>query len=337
MRLRLSQEFNRRFRHELCVELVRQKLDTAAGDVLAVMLQLSRPHETRLREDRSAPLAEDAIAAAVAKSTASGQARLSNAAVSGASRPAAHSRARCRLTRLALRRRAPPPGRRHVRGACALKHRAAPSTPDAEAHRPPARAQLVTCVGEVHGRASYCVNMSRIIGLIRMREVDAVVRERFGGPACRIFRLLMLKRQLEQKQIAEMAMIPVKDTRELLYRLTKVEFVQLQEVARTADHAPSRTFYLWNVDLRRVNDRLCSELHCTVARVRARLLHEVEREADTMARLEALTAGTSADGHAAVSLNDDQRARLRRVRQVAAALEVSLMRLDRLQLLFRDV
>ena len=74
-----------------------------------------------------------------------------------------------------------------------------------------------------------------------------MVRERFGGPACRIFRLLLLKRQLEQKQIAEMAMIPVKDTRELLYKLVKVEFVQLQEVARTADHSPSRTFYLWRV------------------------------------------------------------------------------------------
>jgi hypothetical protein len=117
--------------------------------------------------------------------------------------------------------------------------------------------------------------MKRIIDLIRMKEVrtqlccyfhelfvgadaiclplghllqvDAVVRERFGGPACRIFRLLLLKRQLEQKQIAEMAMIPVKDTRELLYKLVKVEFVQLQEVARTADHSPSRTFYLWRV------------------------------------------------------------------------------------------
>ena len=68
------------------------------------------------------------------------------------------------------------------------------------------------------------------------------MRERFGGPACRIFRLLLLKRQLEQKQIAEMvvmdidivsnfsiiacclqAMIPIKDTRELLYKLLKAE------------------------------------------------------------------------------------------------------------------
>ena len=78
-------------------------------------------------------------------------------------------------------------------------------------------------------------------------QVDAVVRERFGEAACRIFRLVLLKRQLEQKQIADEAMLPVKDTRELLYKLFKVEFVQLQEVARSADHSPSRTFYLWRV------------------------------------------------------------------------------------------
>lgn len=82
------------------------------------------------------------------------------------------------------------------------------------------------------------------------------MRERFGGPACRIFRLLLLKRNLEQKQIAEMAMIPVKDTRELLYKLLKAEYVQIQEVARTSDHAPSRTFYLWRVDLLRVVEQV---------------------------------------------------------------------------------
>lgn len=36
------------------------------------------------------------------------------------------------------------------------------------------------------------------------------MKERWGGPACRIFRLLLVKRQLEQKQIAEMAMLPMK-------------------------------------------------------------------------------------------------------------------------------
>jgi hypothetical protein len=48
-------------------------------------------------------------------------------------------------------------------------------------------------------------------------------------------------------QIADMALIPVTETRERLYKMLSCEFVHLQEVPRTADHAPSRTFYLWSV------------------------------------------------------------------------------------------
>jgi hypothetical protein len=90
------------------------------------------------------------------------------------------------------------------------------------------------------------------------------------------------------------------------------------------------------VDLLRVIDRLCTELYRTVSKVRARLLHEVQQEQEVMARLEAVAAGPAADGHS-VSLTAEQRSRLQRVRQVAAALEVSLMRLDHLALLFHDV
>ena len=57
----------------MCVRMVQQKVDAVAGEVVTAMLQLSRPHETRLQEDRSAPLAETAISAAVAEAIESGR------------------------------------------------------------------------------------------------------------------------------------------------------------------------------------------------------------------------------------------------------------------------
>ena len=70
----------------MCIDMVRQKVDAVAGDVVTAMLQLSRPHETRLQEDRSAPLAESAISAAVADIIESGRSiQLSPDRVSGAS------------------------------------------------------------------------------------------------------------------------------------------------------------------------------------------------------------------------------------------------------------
>ncbi len=44
----------------------------------------------------------------------------------------------------------------------------------------------------------------------------------------RVFRLLALRGQLEQKQIADLAMLPPKDTRELLYRMLAGGFVLIQ-------------------------------------------------------------------------------------------------------------
>ncbi len=46
-----------------------------------------------------------------------------------------------------------------------------------------------------------------------------------------MFRLLTAKKQLEQKQLADYAMVPVRDARELLYRMLRAGFLTLQ--ART--------------------------------------------------------------------------------------------------------
>ena len=44
-----------------------------------------------------------------------------------------------------------------------------------------------------------------------------------------------------------MAMIPAKDTKQLLYNMFTHRFVSVTEIAKTADHAASRTFYCFNV------------------------------------------------------------------------------------------
>jgi DNA-directed RNA polymerase III subunit RPC3 len=79
--------------------------------------------------------------------------------------------------------------------------------------------------------------------------VEGIVRERFGSKCLRVFRLLLVKRVLEQKQVVDMAMIPSKEARELLYSLLAENFISLQEIPRTMDYAPSRTFYLFSVNL----------------------------------------------------------------------------------------
>ena len=275
-----AEEFNRRFRHIACATLVREKVSQSAGHLLLTMLDISRGHEVRFNEERSAPVRE----ADILKSSHGQDGKSEVVTIKSA------------LEMLSVD-----------------------------------TSELISCVDDSYGHATYCVNMRRIIDLIRIKEIEAVVRERFGGPACRIFRLLLLKRNLEQKQIAEMAMIPVKDTRELLYKLLKSEYVQIQEVARTSDHAPSRTFYLWRVDLLNVVEQVGRELYQATSNLRARLIHELSQEKETLMLLE------SAQDKSKVPLTSVQRQNLLRMRTIGARLESALLRLDELILIFNVI
>jgi hypothetical protein len=164
----------------MCAMLVRHKIDADAGDVIAAMLQLSRPHETRLQEDRSAPLAEAAITAVVAKAATKGACRIQPEQVPGTRGGAAlvslalHARGlRCRA--LPMRPQRCCAAWRQTRLRCVRSFVRVQCT-HRVAYAGCVCVQLVTCVGEAHGGASYCVNMKRIIDLIRMKEVRAQPR-----------------------------------------------------------------------------------------------------------------------------------------------------------------
>jgi len=103
---------------------------------------------------------------------------------------------------------------------------------------------------------------------------QTTVKHRFGDIACRLFRLLLKTPQLEQKQISELAMIPLKDCREILGKLLKHEYVRMQEVARTTDHAPSRTNYLWKVHLPSVISKMKRELSETFVNLKTKHIEE---------------------------------------------------------------
>lgn len=111
----------------------------------------------------------------------------------------------------------------------------------------------------------FCVGMAHAVGVMQNQLIEKTVLDRHGlvgarglarapgrAPPClclawarpgrayaglRIFRLLMDKKQLEQKQIADLAVLPPKDAREALYSLFQDGFVALQARARTC-HRP---------------------------------------------------------------------------------------------------
>ncbi|OWF46957.1 DNA-directed RNA polymerase III subunit RPC3 [Mizuhopecten yessoensis] len=98
----------------------------------------------------------------------------------------------------------------------------------------------------------YAVNFYKGLQEIAKAHLESVVQERFGSKCLRIFRVLLMKQHSKQKQIEDYAMISAKEAKELLYNMFSENFITLTEVSKTPDHAPSRTFYLFNVDIPQV-------------------------------------------------------------------------------------
>lgn len=97
------------------------------------------------------------------------------------------------------------------------------------------------------GANAFLFDIRKAMRHLRLLLIESFIRSRFGLPSARIFKILLSKKMYEERQIAKVAMITSKEVRERLYALLKVGLVHLQEVPKSADHAPSRTIFLWSV------------------------------------------------------------------------------------------
>lgn len=77
--------------------------------------------------------------------------------------------------------------------------------------------------GEVKQRFEDFLTLSRFHPLIYFP-----LPLRFGSRCARIFRLLLRKKHLEQKQVEDFAMIPAKEAKDMLYKMLSENVVSLQ-------------------------------------------------------------------------------------------------------------
>lgn len=95
---------------------------------------------------------------------------------------------------------------------------------------------------------------------------------------------------MEQKQLGELAMIPSKDAKELLYKLFAERFISLQEIPRASDYAPSRTFYLFSVDLQQLSRMLIEKSYQALGNLMSRRQTEVQEHRRLVEKEERLEA-----------------------------------------------
>uniref|UniRef100_A0A8C0UTQ6 DNA-directed RNA polymerase III subunit RPC3 n=1 Tax=Cyanistes caeruleus TaxID=156563 RepID=A0A8C0UTQ6_CYACU len=157
------------------------------------------------------------------------------------------------------------------------------------------------------GGGTYTVNLHKALVSLATATLESIVEERFGSRCARIFRLLLRKKHLEQKQVEDFAMIPAKEAKDMLYRMLSENLVSLQEIPKTPDHAPSRTFYLYTVNVMAAARMLLHRCYKSVANLMERRQHEMrenKRLLEKSQRVEAILASMQATGAEAAQLHE---------------------------------
>ncbi|XP_048584194.1 DNA-directed RNA polymerase III subunit RPC3 [Nematostella vectensis] len=188
------------------------------------------------------------------------------------------------------------------------------------------------------GGGTYVINIRKSLTALCQHTIQCVVQERFGSSALRIFRLLLQKKHLEQKQIGEMAMIPSKDAKELIYKLFTEKFITMQEISRGTDYAPSRTFYLFSVDLKHLSRMLLERSYQTLGNLKSRrqsVLDENRRLLDKQERIDSMIVNLKAEhgGEAAAdAISDLQELVTPAEREMLMKLKITQARLEHCEL-----
>ena len=156
---------------------------------------------------------------------------------------------------------------------------------------------------------------------------------------CRLFRLLLRKhaggacrakghQKFDMKMLAEHALLPEREARPLLWSLLQSGYAMLQEVARTADHNPKTTTYLWYVSLPHAYKTLEEEMVSSLVGK----MKQTQEEAQTAERLSATTSSTNVS-----EANEEQLQEAATAKARAEAAEVATARLYDTFLLLRTL
>lgn len=181
------------------------------------------------------------------------------------------------------------------------------------------------------GSNQFSVNFARLRQAMKKELLEGLVTDKFGVACCRIIRILIDKGKLDESQIQKYAMLPPKDVRQKLDTLLLSGLVEIQEVPRSADRAPSRSFHLWYVPLEKCFQELLVDVYRTTVNLqqrkteellrRSRLIDKLSRE-DVIANMELL--------------GEIDKAELAKMEKVIERIEVSKGRLDEMTMILRD-
>lgn len=130
--------------------------------------------------------------------------------------------------------------------------------------------QYVRCEGGLYSVQTLCLVESLVKSCLA-----SVVEKRFGYKPLRIFQILLSKKNLHQKVIEDLAMIPPKDSKQIIFNLVKEGFVKTLYYPKSGiDYTYAKTFFFFKIDLDQVVKMTLSRCYKAVHNTIIRKEHE---------------------------------------------------------------
>ncbi|KAI7855028.1 RNA polymerase III subunit RPC82-domain-containing protein [Circinella umbellata] len=181
------------------------------------------------------------------------------------------------------------------------------------------------------GANQFAINFSKLRDSMKRRVFEGIIREKYGVATCRIARILIEKGKLDESQVQKLAMLPPKEAREKLGLLHTKGIVEIQEVPRSADRAPARTFFLWYVPLEKCYQELLVDAYRVILNLQQRKQEELKMRSRLLDKLSREDVRNNMD-----LLSEADKAELSQLKKVIQRLETSKKRMDDIVMIFRD-
>ncbi|KAK6503028.1 RNA polymerase III subunit C82 [Arthrobotrys musiformis] len=178
----------------------------------------------------------------------------------------------------------------------------------------------------------WTVDTQRLCEALRIRELEQIVEERFGGIATRLVRIIKDKGKMDEKGLADIALLRQKDIRAHLGTLHERGFLHIQEVPKTAERLPARTFYFFYFDEKMSKMAMLNDFYKAMSRILQRIDHERSLNSMLLSKADR----TDVKGHEEELLTKKELADLTKWKRSEEKLIGQLMRVDRQVMMFRD-
>ncbi|KAK9366151.1 RNA polymerase III subunit RPC82-domain-containing protein [Lipomyces kononenkoae] len=185
------------------------------------------------------------------------------------------------------------------------------------------------------GGGEWTIDFDTLTARVRELEYDKLITQKQGAIACRLLRIIRDKGRIDEKQLARIALLPPKDIRAQLTALHEIGCLDLQEVPRGTDRAPSRTYYLWFHKPKSAYALMTQAVAKTMVRCYERIIEERARGRRPTIMTKLLREDVRRDE--ANMLTPAEREELRRVRGTEERFTAHMAKLDKLVLIFRDM